>query len=92
MFVPNVPENSTSDMISLIGCIIMPHNLYLHSSLALSRKIDRSRPSVIKTAIYYFNLESFIILFISYIINLSVISTFAVYTENVDLKNCYKDH
>lgn len=41
IFVPTVPDGSTDDMIALIGCIIMPHNLYLHSSLVLTREIDK---------------------------------------------------
>lgn len=64
-------------MIGLIGCIIMPHNLFLHSSLVLSRKINRNNPFSIKLAIKYFNLESFLILLLSFFINMFVISTFA---------------
>jgi Mn2+/Fe2+ NRAMP family transporter len=32
-FVPQVPEGSLDSMIGLIGAVIMPHNLFLHSSL-----------------------------------------------------------
>ena len=34
-----------------IGAVIMPHNLYLHSGLVLSRKINRSSPHRVNDAI-----------------------------------------
>lgn len=80
IFLPTIPENSMSSMIGLIGCIIMPHNLYLHSSLVQSRKINRSNPYSLKLAIKYFNLESFAILLVSFFINAFVISTFATFS------------
>ena len=79
LFIPMVPKDALGSLIALVGCIIMPHNLYLHSSLVLSRKIDRENPSLVRKAIYYFNLESGFVLFISFFINLCVISTFANY-------------
>ncbi len=46
--------NSTSLYlaIGIIGATVMPHNLYLHSSLVQTRKIDRSEEGI-KTAIRY---------------------------------------
>lgn len=38
--VPRVPKTAWSACLGLIGAVIMPHNLYLHSSLVLTRKID----------------------------------------------------
>jgi len=37
MIVPSVPEGSVLAALGLIGAVIMPHNLYLHSSLVLTR-------------------------------------------------------
>ena len=34
-FVPGIPSGSLGAMIGLIGSIIMPHNLYLHSGKTL---------------------------------------------------------
>lgn len=34
-FIPTVPGNSMDELIGLIGAIIMPHNLFLHSALVL---------------------------------------------------------
>ena len=38
--IPRVPTNGWPAALGLIGAVIMPHNLYLHSSLVLTRKID----------------------------------------------------
>jgi len=47
LIVPRVPAGSVGAMIGLIGAVIMPHNLYLHSSLVLSRKVNyRNRNEV----------------------------------------------
>lgn len=55
----------------------MPHNLYLHSALVKSRKIDRTQPAKVKEANYYFFIEASIALFVSFIINVFVVSVFA---------------
>jgi natural resistance-associated macrophage protein 2 len=55
----------------------MPHNLYLHSALVKSRKIDRTQKDCIKEANYYFFIEGAIALAISFVINVFVVSVFA---------------
>lgn len=35
---------ATVPALGLIGAVIMPHNIYLHSALVLSRVVDRTRP------------------------------------------------
>jgi len=44
-FVPTIPSGTMNQAIGLIGAVIMPHNLYLHSSLVLSRKINANSKS-----------------------------------------------
>eukprot|EP00095_Tigriopus_kingsejongensis_P002875 snap_masked-scaffold52_size450388-processed-gene-2.9 protein:Tk02875 transcript:snap_masked-scaffold52_size450388-processed-gene-2.9-mRNA-1 annotation:"protein malvolio isoform x3" len=63
--------------VGVIGAIIMPHNLYLHSALVKSRDINRQRPSAVREANFYFFIESIIALFISFLINVFVVSVFA---------------
>ena len=66
-------------MLGLVGAVIMPHNLYLHSALVLTRKVNTRNRSQVNEANIYNNIESAISLFISFIINLAVIATFAEY-------------
>jgi natural resistance-associated macrophage protein 2 len=63
--------------VGIVGAVIMPHNLYLHSALVKSRNIDRKNPSKVKEANYYFFVEASIALFVSFIINVFVVSVFA---------------
>ncbi|KAL4279555.1 hypothetical protein GQ457_03G006930 [Hibiscus cannabinus] len=43
MFVPKlVGQGATADAIALLGALVMPYNLFLHSALVLSRKVHNS--------------------------------------------------
>ena len=67
--------------LGLIGAVIMPHNLYLHSALVLSRKVNSKNKTQVNEACIYNNIESTISLCISFLISTCVISTFAAYME-----------
>jgi len=91
-FVPTLPAGSIPQAIGLVGAIIMPHNLYLHSALVLSRKINYKNPRVVHEANVYNACESAISLFVSFLINFSVVGTFAYYHnkggyDNLNLRN-----
>ena len=77
--VPHVPDGSVQAMLGLIGAVIMPHNLYLHSALVLTRKINYRNRTEVNEGNIYNAIESAISLGISFIISTCVISTFAVY-------------
>jgi NRAMP (natural resistance-associated macrophage protein)-like metal ion transporter len=64
-------------MVGLIGAVLMPHNLYLHSSLVYEKKINRTQVNLLKKSIFYFKIETGISLLISFFISLAVIGTFA---------------
>ncbi|KAK1151057.1 natural resistance-associated macrophage protein 2 isoform X1 [Acipenser oxyrinchus oxyrinchus] len=63
--------------VGIVGAVIMPHNIYLHSALVKSRQIDRSKKSEVKEANKYFFIESCVALFISFLINVFVVAVFA---------------
>ncbi|XP_027197926.2 protein Malvolio-like [Dermatophagoides pteronyssinus] len=63
--------------VGIIGAIIQPHNLYLHSALVKSRRVNNKKSLETKDANRYVSIESAIVLFISLLINLAVISVFA---------------
>lgn len=86
-FVPTLPKGSLGPALGLIGAVIMPHNIYLHSSLVLSRKLNMKNKNSLYEAIIYNTIESGISLFISFVISTAVITTFAVYT----LRNPHAD-
>ena len=64
--------------VGVIGAIIMPHNLYLHSAPVKSRSIDTNNKSQVREANMYFFIEAAIDLFISFVINVFIVAVFAV--------------
>nr|XP_016849621.1 PREDICTED: natural resistance-associated macrophage protein 1 isoform X2 [Anolis carolinensis] len=62
--------------VGIVGAIIMPHNIYLHSSLVKTRDVDRTNKKAVKEANKYFLIESTIALFVSFLINLFVMAVF----------------
>ncbi|XP_037922019.1 protein Malvolio isoform X1 [Hermetia illucens] len=80
MFIPWCSNCSSKDLlqaVGIIGAVIMPHNLYLHSALVKSRDVDRRQPSKVRDANFYFFVEACVALFVSFIINLFVVAVFA---------------
>ncbi|KAL3737297.1 hypothetical protein ACJRO7_026122 [Eucalyptus globulus] len=74
MLIPNLSgSNAVRDTISLLGALVMPHNLFLHSALVLSRKVPRSVRGV-NDACRFFLIESGFALFVAFLINVSVMS------------------
>ncbi|AWP03033.1 Solute carrier family 11 member 2 isoform 3 [Scophthalmus maximus] len=63
--------------VGIVGAVIMPHNIYLHSALVKSREIDRRNKKEVKEANKYYFIESTIALFISFLINVFVVAVFA---------------
>ncbi|XP_076951134.1 metal transporter Nramp7.2-like [Bidens hawaiensis] len=74
MFIPKLSgHGATGDAIALLGALVMPHNLFLHSALVLSRKIPNSVRGI-NDACRYFLIESGVALFVAFLINVSMIS------------------
>nr|CAD7431350.1 unnamed protein product [Timema monikensis] len=93
MFFPwceNCDSTALLQAVGIIGAVIMPHNLYLHSALVKSRDVDRAKSDKVKEANMYFFIEASIALFISFIINVFVVAVFAHGLSgrtNQDVKN-----
>jgi len=75
--VPKCDNDNVEFAVGLIGAVIMPHNLFLHSALVHSRAIPRDQRGAVAEANYYFIIESAISLLLSFIINLFVVAVFA---------------
>ncbi|CAG2185832.1 DMT1 [Mytilus edulis] len=73
----NCDKDSIVQLVGIVGAVIMPHNIYLHSALVLTRNIDRTNKHEVAEAIKYNSIESAIALFVSFIINLFVLAVFA---------------
>jgi manganese transport protein len=81
-FIPSLPNYSALYIaIGIIGATVMPHNLYLHSSLVQTRKIDRSK-SGIKEAIKFNFIDTSIALNMALFVNgaILILAASAFYT------------
>ena len=71
--IPSIPtEEALLIAIGIIGATVMPHNLYLHSSLVQTRKFDRTEPEI-KKAIRYNVIDSVIALNLALFVNAAIL-------------------
>ncbi|KAL3528974.1 hypothetical protein ACH5RR_008296 [Cinchona calisaya] len=85
LFVPQLKGSGATKLaISLLGAMVMPHNLFLHSALVLSRKIPRSATGI-KEACRFYLIESGFALMVAFLINVSVISVSGAVCNSSDL-------
>src|SRR3954452_9762146 len=63
--------------IGIIGATVMPHNLYLHSALVQSRKLQKNARSI-RGAIFYNTIDTTISLMIAFLINAAILILAAV--------------
>uniref|UniRef100_A0A0R0H920 Uncharacterized protein n=1 Tax=Glycine max TaxID=3847 RepID=A0A0R0H920_SOYBN len=74
LFEPELKGSGATGLaISLLGAMVMPHNLFLHSALVLSRKIPRSVQGI-REACRFYMIESAFALMVAFLINVCVIS------------------
>jgi manganese transport protein len=58
--------------IGIIGATVMPHNLYLHSALVQSRKLQKNDESI-RTAIRFNTIDSTVALSIAFLVNAAIL-------------------
>jgi len=97
-FVPSTQILTNPDMlyiaIGILGATVMPHNLYLHSSLVQTRAIARTAEGM-RTAVRYNFLDSFVALNFAFLINAAILimaaGTFhrAGYTQVAEIQDAY---
>ncbi|THG08321.1 hypothetical protein TEA_015424 [Camellia sinensis var. sinensis] len=74
LFIPKLKgQGAVADTIALLGALVMPHNLFLHSALVLSRKVPNSVRGI-NDACRYFLIESGFAFFIAFLINIAIIT------------------
>lgn len=71
--IPSIPDETALYIaIGIIGATVMPHNLYLHSSLVQTRKFDRSTAGI-KQALKYNFIDSTIALNLAFFVNAAIL-------------------
>ncbi|WP_430896484.1 MULTISPECIES: Nramp family divalent metal transporter [unclassified Paraflavitalea] len=72
-FIPKIPNDEALYIaIGIIGATVMPHNLYLHSALVQTRKINKSDAGI-KQALKWNFLDSAIALNIAFLVNAAIL-------------------
>ncbi|XP_010531287.1 PREDICTED: metal transporter Nramp3 [Tarenaya hassleriana] len=77
MLVPRLSSRTIQQAVGVVGCIIMPHNVFLHSALVQSREVDQRKRYRVQEALNYYTIESTLALVVSFAINLFVTTVFA---------------
>jgi manganese transport protein len=68
----NDPQTMAFLAIGIIGATVMPHNLYLHSALVQSRKLQRDDQSI-RSAIRFNTIDSTVALTIAFFVNAAIL-------------------
>ena len=91
-FVPSLPNNTALYIaIGIIGATVMPHNLYLHSSLVQSRNYDKSSKGILE-AIKYNVLDSVVALNAAFFVNAGILILAAATFYKMGMFNVYLFH
>jgi manganese transport protein len=79
--------------IGIIGATVMPHNLYLHSSLVQSRDVTRSRPAVAQACRYNL-IDSAVALNLAFLVNgaILVVAAATFYRNGVAVEQFQDAH
>jgi len=72
-FVPSLPDATALYIsIGILGATVMPHNLYLHSSLVQTRKIGRSHDEI-KDTLRWNNIDTGVSLNLAFFVNAAIL-------------------
>jgi manganese transport protein len=72
-FIPSLPNDEALFIaIGIIGATVMPHNLYLHSALVQTRKIDKTDEGI-RQALKFNRIDTTIALNIAFLVNAAIL-------------------
>lgn len=71
--VPSFPQNSSLVIMSVLGAVVMPHNLFLHSEIIQSRQFNLQDQSVLEEQLKYEFKDTLFSMIIGWAINSAMI-------------------
>jgi len=71
--VPSIPEGSIMIVMSVLGAVVMPHNLFLHSEVIQSRQWNLENDEVIKKQLDYEFVDTLVSMLVGWAINSAMI-------------------
>ncbi len=72
-FTPSVPEGSLPIIMGVLGAVVMPHNLFLHSEIIQSRQWNLKDEGTIRRQLRYEFFDTFFSMVIGWAINSAII-------------------
>ncbi len=94
-FIPSFPNSEALYIaIGIIGATVMPHNLYLHSAIVQSRKIEKTEAGI-REAIKFNRIDTTIALNIAFLVNAAILvlaATVFFKTGNSDVGEIKEAH
>jgi NRAMP (natural resistance-associated macrophage protein)-like metal ion transporter len=69
----DVTSNDLFTIAGILGSVVMPHNLYLHTASVQSRKVRRT-DNVVKQAVWYCSVEPILPILVSFFVNMAVVA------------------
>ncbi len=72
-FVPSFPNNSIPIIMSVLGAVVMPHNLFLHSEIIQSRQWNLEDESIRKKQFKYEFVDTIFSMVVGWAINIAII-------------------
>lgn len=71
--VPSIPPGALPIVMSVMGAVVMPHNIFLHSEVIQSRQWNRESDDVIRRQLRYEFLDTLIAMIVGWAINSAMI-------------------
>lgn len=72
-FTVSVPQNSILLIMSVLGAVVMPHNLFLHSEFIQSREYDVEDKQLLHEQLKYAKTDTLISMFVGFLINAAIV-------------------
>lgn len=84
---PSIPEGALLTVMSILGAVVMPHNLYLHSEVIQSRQWNLADEAVINRQLKYEFIDTLFSMLIGWAINSAMILVAAAtfFTNNIQV-------
>ena len=82
LVIPNIPNGSLPIIMSILGAVVMPHNLFLHSEVIQSRKWNLKDKSIIEKQLKYEFMDTMLSMIIGFVINSAMILVAITFFEN----------
>lgn len=70
---PEIPQGSLLIIMSVLGAVVMPHNLFLHSEVVQSREINKKGKENIEKALHYEFFDTLFSMIVGWAINSAMI-------------------